>query len=323
MAKDADKSEDDSKSKGGMMKIVIVALAMLGVGAGGAYGAFAAGVIGGDSEDGFVYTWTDPDVQNGQDYYYWIDTLYLSGVEGRVGPLAASPRAIVQPVTFTGDVDADFFSLGEYFPDPGGSGSNGDVQTGLDSLSGNDFAGIAMAYEGNLDILYVGIDMHGICGDADGDGDPDRTGAALAAAGGTDAPRFSLDETFTFVLDTDNDGEPDIVAGTPIGRGLAQFRLAEWRQGFDLTTSSLIVDPIMCVWPHQAPDRIEDLTLRFEGGRCVSMNGESVTPLQAMERANTIAGRICNYMDLRGGGYTVDGACSSSLLSVATAANAL
>jgi len=39
--------------------------------------------------------------------------------------------------------------------------------------------------------------------------------------------------------------------------------------------------------------------------------------------ANTIAGRVCNYMDLRGGGYTVDGACASSLLSVATAANAL
>ncbi|MFG2049443.1 SDR family NAD(P)-dependent oxidoreductase [Micromonospora sp. NPDC048935] len=39
--------------------------------------------------------------------------------------------------------------------------------------------------------------------------------------------------------------------------------------------------------------------------------------------ANTIAGRICNYFDLHGGGYTVDGACSSSLLSVATACNAL
>jgi enediyne polyketide synthase len=39
--------------------------------------------------------------------------------------------------------------------------------------------------------------------------------------------------------------------------------------------------------------------------------------------ANTIAGRICNYFDLAGGGYTVDGACSSSLLSVATAAKAL
>ncbi|WP_258904643.1 type I polyketide synthase [Actinokineospora sp. UTMC 2448] len=39
--------------------------------------------------------------------------------------------------------------------------------------------------------------------------------------------------------------------------------------------------------------------------------------------ANTIAGRICNYFDLGGGGYTVDGACSSSLLSIATAAKAL
>jgi enediyne polyketide synthase len=39
--------------------------------------------------------------------------------------------------------------------------------------------------------------------------------------------------------------------------------------------------------------------------------------------ANTIAGRICNYFDLGGGGYTVDGACSSSLISIATAAKAL
>ncbi|WP_431915911.1 SDR family NAD(P)-dependent oxidoreductase [Micromonospora wenchangensis] len=39
--------------------------------------------------------------------------------------------------------------------------------------------------------------------------------------------------------------------------------------------------------------------------------------------SNTIAGRICNYFDLNGGGYTVDGACSSSLLSVATACRAL
>lgn len=39
--------------------------------------------------------------------------------------------------------------------------------------------------------------------------------------------------------------------------------------------------------------------------------------------ANTIAGRICNYLNLKGGGYLVDGACSSSLIAVATAANAL
>jgi enediyne polyketide synthase len=39
--------------------------------------------------------------------------------------------------------------------------------------------------------------------------------------------------------------------------------------------------------------------------------------------ANTIAGRLCNHFDLAGGGYTVDGACSSSLLAIATAAKAL
>jgi enediyne polyketide synthase len=39
--------------------------------------------------------------------------------------------------------------------------------------------------------------------------------------------------------------------------------------------------------------------------------------------ANTISGRICNHFDLGGGGFTVDGACSSSLLAVATAAKSL
>ncbi|HYH07415.1 MAG TPA: type I polyketide synthase, partial [Thermoanaerobaculia bacterium] len=39
--------------------------------------------------------------------------------------------------------------------------------------------------------------------------------------------------------------------------------------------------------------------------------------------SNTIAGRICNYFGFNGGGYAVDGACSSSLLSVIHACNAL
>jgi enediyne polyketide synthase len=39
--------------------------------------------------------------------------------------------------------------------------------------------------------------------------------------------------------------------------------------------------------------------------------------------SNTIAGRICNHFDLKGGGYTVDGACAASLLAVATACAAL
>ncbi|NOZ08593.1 MAG: SDR family NAD(P)-dependent oxidoreductase [FCB group bacterium] len=39
--------------------------------------------------------------------------------------------------------------------------------------------------------------------------------------------------------------------------------------------------------------------------------------------ANTIAGRICNHFDFGGGGYTIDGACSSSLLAIANACTAL
>jgi enediyne polyketide synthase len=39
--------------------------------------------------------------------------------------------------------------------------------------------------------------------------------------------------------------------------------------------------------------------------------------------SNTIAGRISNHFDLKGGGYTVDGACASSLLAAATACSAL
>src|SRR4051794_11498530 len=39
--------------------------------------------------------------------------------------------------------------------------------------------------------------------------------------------------------------------------------------------------------------------------------------------SNTIAGRICNHFDLKGGGYTVDGACASSLLAIANACGGL
>lgn len=39
--------------------------------------------------------------------------------------------------------------------------------------------------------------------------------------------------------------------------------------------------------------------------------------------SNTIAGRICNHFDLHGGGYTVDGACASSLLAVIHACRSL
>ncbi|MFA7174253.1 MAG: argininosuccinate synthase [Kiritimatiellia bacterium] len=58
-----------------------------------------------------------------------------------------------------------------------------------------------------------------------------------------------------------------------------------------METSMLIVDPTMGVWPADAPDAVEKFTVRFNQGMAVQINGEDVTPLQAMVAANTIGGR--------------------------------
>jgi len=58
-----------------------------------------------------------------------------------------------------------------------------------------------------------------------------------------------------------------------------------------LETPMTIVNPVMGVWPRQAPDKEEVVTLRFEQGRCVAINGKQMEPLQVLELANKIAGR--------------------------------
>ncbi|BCJ62505.1 type I polyketide synthase [Micromonospora endophytica] len=72
-------------------------------------------------------------------------------------------------------------------------------------------------------------------------------------------------------------------------------------------------------WDH---DRTADFLVGYEQQyKSPFPRGDEDTLAGAL--SNTIAGRICNHFDLRGGGFTVDAACSSSLLSVATACTAL
>merc|ERR1719195_1657825 len=52
-----------------------------------------------------------------------------------------------------------------------------------------------------------------------------------------------------------------------------------------------IVNPIMGVWPKDAPGKTEEVTLRYEKGRCVAVNGKGLSPLQVVQLANKIAGR--------------------------------
>lgn len=58
-----------------------------------------------------------------------------------------------------------------------------------------------------------------------------------------------------------------------------------------IETPCTIVDPTMCVWPHQAPEELRAVTLRFEKGECVALDGETLAPLAMMLRANELAGQ--------------------------------
>jgi enediyne polyketide synthase len=74
--------------------------------------------------------------------------------------------------------------------------------------------------------------------------------------------------------------------------------------------------------PELAAEVVEPLVQRFRDqylGPLPPITEDSL----AGTMSNTIAGRICNHFDLGGGGCTVDGACSSSLLAVAAACESL
>jgi argininosuccinate synthase len=58
-----------------------------------------------------------------------------------------------------------------------------------------------------------------------------------------------------------------------------------------LETPATIVDPTMCVWPQDAPDKVETVKLRFERGNCVELNGKALGAFDMLVAANQIAGR--------------------------------
>lgn len=105
--------------------------------------------------------------------------------------------------------------------------------------------------------------------------------------------------------------------------------------GNTLTSEFTRANTLRLRWPYVR--RVVSATLAAEGweeGRIGELLGRLEEAYKApfpvpMEESlagglsNTIAGRICNHFDLHGGGYTLDGACASSLLAVANACSAL
>jgi argininosuccinate synthase len=58
-----------------------------------------------------------------------------------------------------------------------------------------------------------------------------------------------------------------------------------------LETSMLIVDPTMGVWPQNAPDNVEEVTIEFVAGEAVALNGKKLASFDMMTLANDIGGR--------------------------------
>jgi enediyne polyketide synthase len=123
-------------------------------------------------------------------------------------------------------------------------------------------------------------------------------------------------------------------AGFPGGDGLPRDRTGVVI-GNTLTGEFTRANVLRLRWPYVR--RVMAAALRDEGwdderlGRFLAETERTYkAPFPAVDEdtlagglSNTIAGRICNHFDLHGGGYTVDGACSSSLLSVITACRSL
>jgi len=58
-----------------------------------------------------------------------------------------------------------------------------------------------------------------------------------------------------------------------------------------METPITIVNPVMGVWPKDAPSKQEEITMKFEHGRCVAINGQSMNPLAVVQACNKIGGR--------------------------------
>jgi enediyne polyketide synthase len=173
--------------------------------------------------------------------------------------------------------------------------------------------------------------------------DPDKTysgKAAVLCGWEFDRHRFrtagqtfrSADMAHWLALEIAADALAD--AGFPDGRGLPKVSTGVL-VGNSLTGEFSRANLMRLRWPYVA--RVVDSALRDrdwspqDRGRFlgeIEQTYKSAFPPVVDETlagglSNTIAGRICNHFDLHGGGYTIDGACASSLLTVSNACSSL
>lgn len=168
------------------------------------------------------------------------------------------PGLINAAPTFTGDAAADFANTNAVrFDDLTNDVGLPAPDFPADAVSGWDMQAVYLEYDPATDILYVGIDCVVICGDADGDGDPNSTGDILGkpvgegGLGGEDVADWGRGESFGMLIDTNNnfdgtDGDFEVVVGIRNRDTIAEFGAFAYtgRIGGQLRNTGWGTDPL-------------------------------------------------------------------------------
>lgn len=118
--------------------------------------------------------------------------------------------------SFTGNAELDFGSSSHVVLDDGNHGSNQSLDGCFDTSdvpcipfrrSGFDIRRIYFSYDAESDVMHVGVDCYGICGDTDGDHEPDNASLAWKALNGKDTPSLASPEFFHLVIDASSAGQ--------------------------------------------------------------------------------------------------------------------
>ena len=169
-----------------------------------------------------------------------LQIMLMSALVLAVAFLALQLRRSFAAPNFTGDAAADFTSPAAVkVDDPEADVGMPAPDFGPEARSGWDMKAVYLEYDPAADTLYVGIDCVVICGDADGDGDPNVTGPILGkpasegGLGGTDVANFGRGESFALLIDTNNDftgtaGNFEVVVGVKNSDDLNSFGIYQY-----------------------------------------------------------------------------------------------
>ncbi len=105
------------------------------------------------------------------------------------------------------------------------------IQATPGTVSGWEIVNAAFYLDGMNDALQVGLDFHGIAGDADGDGLPSNSTAWLLGNGGVDMPNLAGTESICVAFDFDQNGTHDYIAGVSAMADASGYKVAQFVNG--------------------------------------------------------------------------------------------